>query len=107
MAATRTLSQYIVVDTGIAHEIDARELPPGWQDGYFGVMTDSPTAVPRLEYRTEVYRLDDNLLQQAMALDGLMPQRLRVDGGEARGLAGEELLRHSAIGSVVLAHPAT
>jgi purine nucleoside permease len=57
-----------VVDTGIAHEIDARELPPGWQDGYFGVMTDSPTAVPRLEYRTEVYRLDDNLLQQAMAL---------------------------------------
>jgi len=57
-----------VVDTGIAHEIDARELPPGWQDGYFGVMTDSPAEVPRFEYRTEVYRLDENLLQQAVAL---------------------------------------
>jgi len=56
------------VDTGIAHEIDARELPAGWQDGYFGVMTDSPTDVPRNEYRTEVFRLDENLLQQALAL---------------------------------------
>jgi purine nucleoside permease len=34
-----------VVDSGIAHEIDARELPRGWTDGYFGVMTDSPDAV--------------------------------------------------------------
>ena len=41
-----------VVDSGIAHEIDARELPPGWQDGYFGVLTKSPDEMPKLEYRT-------------------------------------------------------
>lgn len=56
------------VDTGIAHEIDARELPTGWKDGYFGVMTDSPDAVPKLNYRSEVFRLDESLLQRAFAL---------------------------------------
>ncbi|MFI4890746.1 MAG: purine-nucleoside phosphorylase [Steroidobacterales bacterium] len=56
------------VDTGIAHEIDARELPQGWGDGYFGVMTDSPDAVPKLDYRSEVFRLDEALLQRAYAL---------------------------------------
>ena len=30
------------VDLGLAHEIDAREMPRGWPDGYFGVGTDSP-----------------------------------------------------------------
>jgi purine nucleoside permease len=56
------------VDSGIAHEIDARELPHGWRDGYFGVLTDSPTAVPTFEYHTEVFRLDEDLLQHALAL---------------------------------------
>ena len=56
------------VDSGIAHEIDAREMPRGWQDGYFGVMTDSPSAVPKFEYHTEVYRLDEALLQRALTL---------------------------------------
>jgi purine nucleoside permease len=57
-----------VVDSGIAHEIDARELPKGWSDGYFGVMTDGPDEVPKFEYHTEVFRLDEALLQQALAL---------------------------------------
>jgi purine nucleoside permease len=57
-----------VVDSGIAHEIDARELPHGWQDGYFGVLTDAPNQVPKFEYRTEVFRLDEALLQKALAL---------------------------------------
>jgi purine nucleoside permease len=56
------------VDVGIAHEIDAREIPKGWTDGYFGVMTDSPDAVPKLDYRSEVFRLDEPLLQRAYAL---------------------------------------
>jgi purine nucleoside permease len=56
------------VDVGIAHEIDARELPGGWQDGYFGVGTDGPGKKPRLEYRTEVFRLDEALLQKALSL---------------------------------------
>jgi purine nucleoside permease len=56
------------VDTGIAHEIDAREMPRGWADGYFGVLTNGPHEVPKLEYRTEVFRLDEALLQRALAL---------------------------------------
>ncbi|HEY4975244.1 MAG TPA: hypothetical protein VII41_16640, partial [Steroidobacteraceae bacterium] len=56
------------VDMGIAHEIDARELPRGWQDGYFGILTDAPDKKPRLEYRTETFRLDEALLQKAISL---------------------------------------
>lgn len=57
-----------LVDVGIAHEIDARELPKDWSDGYFGVMTAGPQEVPRLDYRTEVFQLDEALLQRALAL---------------------------------------
>lgn len=57
-----------VVDTGIAHEIDARELPRGWQDGYFGVLTDAPGQKPQFDYHTEMFRLDEALLQKALAL---------------------------------------
>jgi purine nucleoside permease len=64
---TATWAHYLV-DLGIAHEIDARELPPGWQDGYFGVMTDAPGQKPRLDYRTEVFRLDEALLGRALQL---------------------------------------
>lgn len=57
-----------LVDGGIAHEVDPRELPPNWHDGYFGVLTNSPDAMPKLEYGTEVFRLDETLLQKALAL---------------------------------------
>jgi purine nucleoside permease len=57
-----------VVDVGIAHEIDARELPRDWRDGIFGVGTDAPGKKPQLDYRTEVYRLDEALLQRALSL---------------------------------------
>ncbi len=57
-----------VVDLGLAHEIDARELPPGWQDGYFGILTDAPGQKPRLDYGTELFQLDEPLLQQALLL---------------------------------------
>lgn len=56
------------VDVGLAHEIDARELPDGWQDGYFGVLTESPDAMPKLDYRTEVFRLDESLVQRAFSM---------------------------------------
>ncbi len=64
---TATWARY-AVDSGIAHEIDARDLPRGWQDGYFGVDTDSPAQMPKLEYGTEVFRLDEALLQRALRL---------------------------------------
>lgn len=57
-----------LVDYGLAHEIDARELPPGWDTGYFGIMTAGPQAKPKFDYRTEVFQLDERLLQKALAL---------------------------------------
>jgi purine nucleoside permease len=56
------------VDSGIAHEIDAREMPRGWPDGYFGVLTNGPSEMPKLAYRTEVFELNDALLQRALDL---------------------------------------
>jgi len=57
-----------LVDYGIAWELDAREIPEGWPYGYFGIMTKGPTEKPPLDYRTEVFQLDESLLQQAIAL---------------------------------------
>jgi purine nucleoside permease len=57
-----------LVDYGIAWELDARELPDGWPYGYFGIMTKGPTEKPPLDYRTEVFQLDESLLQRALAL---------------------------------------
>ncbi|MCX7055641.1 MAG: purine nucleoside permease [Proteobacteria bacterium] len=56
------------VDIGLAHEIDAREMPHGWQTGYFGLLADAPGEKPRLEYGSEVFRPNEALLQQALAL---------------------------------------
>jgi purine nucleoside permease len=57
-----------LVDFGIAHEIDAREKPKAWPNGYLGIMTKGPGEKPKLEYHTEVARLDEKLLQKALAL---------------------------------------
>lgn len=56
------------VDYGIAHEIDAREMPIGWKSGYLGIHAADPTTKPVLEYRTEVFQLSEPLLQMALAL---------------------------------------
>src|ERR1039458_9898382 len=68
-----------VVDMGIAQEIDAREMPRNWRDGYFGVMTDGPGKTPRFEYQTEVFQLDEDLLQRALALSRTAPLEDRDD----------------------------
>jgi purine nucleoside permease len=57
-----------LVDYGIAHEIDAREMPKRWPYGYYGIDANGPKAKPELAYRTEVFRLDEDLLQWAVAL---------------------------------------
>jgi purine nucleoside permease len=56
------------VDFGIAHEIDLRDLPKGWHDNYFGVLTKAPGEKPRMEYRTELFQLDETLLQRVLSL---------------------------------------
>ena len=57
-----------LIDVGIAHEIDAREMPRHWGSGYFGIMTKGPGEKPKFDYRTEAFRLDEALLQQALRL---------------------------------------
>ncbi len=57
-----------LVDSGIAHELDAREMPAGWRTGYYGILTKGPGEKPKLEYRTEVARVDEALLQKALAV---------------------------------------
>ena len=57
-----------LVDVGIAHEIDAREMPKGWKNGYYGLLTKGPGEKPKLEYRTEVARVDEALLQKVLSL---------------------------------------
>ena len=57
-----------LIDFGIAHEIDAREMPKGWPTGYYGLLTKGPGEKPKFEYRTEAAVLDEALLQKAMAL---------------------------------------
>ena len=62
-----TWARYLV-DYGIAHEIDAREMPSTWKAGYFGIHAAGPEAKPPLDYRTEVFQLDEALLQKALSL---------------------------------------
>jgi len=57
-----------LIDSGIAQELDAREMPKGWKTGYIGVMTGRPGVKPKFDYRTEAFRLDETLLQKALAL---------------------------------------
>ncbi len=64
---TAAWARYIV-SFAIAHEIDAREMPPGWSTGLIGIMTKGPGEKPKFSYQTEVAKLDEALLQKALAL---------------------------------------
>jgi purine nucleoside permease len=57
-----------LVDYGISCEIDAREMPTGWPYGYFGIFTKDFTQKPSLDYRTEVFQLNEDLLQKILSL---------------------------------------
>jgi purine nucleoside permease len=57
-----------LVDFGIQWELDAREIPPGWKSGYLGINTKSENEKPPLDYRTEVFQLNEALLQKAYGL---------------------------------------
>jgi len=57
-----------LVDFGLAHEIDAREMPKGWKAGYFGIQTKGPDIKPKFDYGTEVFQLNEKFLQQALRL---------------------------------------
>ena len=57
-----------LVDFGIQWEIDAREIPSDWNSGYLGINTKSPVDKPPLDYRTEVFQLNPQLADAALAL---------------------------------------
>jgi purine nucleoside permease len=57
-----------LVDFGMQWEIDGREIPADWTTGYLGINTRSPADKPPLDYRTEVFQLNEVLLQKAYAL---------------------------------------
>lgn len=57
-----------VVDFGLAHEFDAREKPADWAFGYFGIKSPHPDVKPPLRYGTELFRVDEALLQKALQL---------------------------------------
>ena len=57
-----------LVDFGIQWELDAREIPADWKSGYLGIATRSGDQKPALNYRTEVFQLNEALLQKALAL---------------------------------------
>ena len=57
-----------LVDFGLQQEFDATDAPPGWIGGYVGIGAADPATKPKLEYGTEVFQLDEALLQRALAL---------------------------------------
>jgi purine nucleoside permease len=62
-----------LIDFGIAHEIDAREMPQSWRSGYYGILTKGPGQKPKFDYHTEAARLDEPLLQAALRLTRNVP----------------------------------
>ncbi|SDG91439.1 Purine nucleoside permease [Paraburkholderia phenazinium] len=57
-----------LVDFGIQWELDAREVPASWKSGYLGINTHGETEKPPLDYHTEVFQLNEALLQKAYLL---------------------------------------
>ena len=57
-----------LIDYGISWEIDAREMPSTWPNGYIGIFTGGPGVKPSFDYRTELFQLDEALLQKILSL---------------------------------------
>src|ERR1700744_5476027 len=57
-----------LVDFGIQWELDSREIPSSWKSGYLGINTKTGNEKPPLDYHTEVFQLNEALLQKAYLL---------------------------------------
>ncbi|GAA5878242.1 hypothetical protein JCM16303_002697 [Sporobolomyces ruberrimus] len=59
-----------VVQAGVGYELDAREMPSNWTDGYWAYGTKQPGELPDISelYGTEVFELNTNLLEQVYNL---------------------------------------
>jgi purine nucleoside permease len=56
------------IQVALQHEFDAREIPSNWTTGYFGQGTKEPGDYPSSIYGTEVFELNLNLREKAIAL---------------------------------------
>lgn len=69
---TAAWSRYLV-DADLAWEVDARERGPGWNTGYLGINMKTPTDVPPVHYGSEMYKLNETLLQRALTVSRGVP----------------------------------
>ncbi|GAA5821538.1 hypothetical protein JCM11251_000897 [Rhodosporidiobolus azoricus] len=58
------------VQSGLAYELDARQMPSNWSTGYWALGTKAPGELPDVSdlYGTEVFELNTNLLDIALNL---------------------------------------
>jgi len=59
---------HYLVDFGLQWELDKRDAPAAWPSGYLGINTMSPAEKPQLIYGTEVFKLNDELVNRAFSL---------------------------------------
>lgn len=62
-----TFAKY-AVQIGSAYELDSRDVPTNWSYGYVNYGTDQPDEYPTTWYGTEVFELNENLRNRAIAL---------------------------------------
>lgn len=56
------------VDGGLRHDIDGRQIPEGWNSGVLALGADAPGEKATWGSKTEVFRLNEDLLQRAFEL---------------------------------------
>jgi purine nucleoside permease len=101
-----------VVDGDLAHEIDAREIPKDWPDGFTPLRKVVPFEQPRSPSIGEVYSLNLNLVHWAYELTKSIPlpdnekaQRDRVRyRGLPEALAGPKVMIGSTLSSSTYWH---
>lgn len=61
----------------LEYEVDAREMPSNWTTGYFPFGTDDSSEYPENIYGTEIFQLNGNLRDRAIAL----AKNVKLDNG--------------------------
>ncbi|GAA5974294.1 hypothetical protein JCM11641_006717 [Rhodosporidiobolus odoratus] len=59
-----------IAGSGLAYELDSRQIPGNWSAGYWALGTAAPNQLPDVDslYGTEVFELNTNLLDRAVNL---------------------------------------
>jgi purine nucleoside permease len=82
-----------IIDTDLAYEIDAREIPPDWTTGFIPLRKTHPFEQPATPLPGQVYQLNPSLTEWAYSLtknipladtDKLKQVRLNFDGAAAQ-----------------------